>query len=124
MAKPMLVTLPFVLLLFDVWPLRRVQTLAAPVKSKRKSGSAKAAEIQPQPWRRLIVEKIPLLVLAAGASAMTLHAHERIVQSVERFPLGGRIANAAVACARYLGKMVWPQDLAVFYPYREISLAS
>ncbi len=55
---------------------------------------------------------------------MTLRAQQGIVQSVERFPLPGRIANAAVSIARYLGKMVWPQDLAVFYPYRELSLAS
>ncbi|HEX2466382.1 MAG TPA: tetratricopeptide repeat protein [Thermoanaerobaculia bacterium] len=140
MAKPMLVTLPFVLLLFDVWPLGRVQTEALPVKSKRKTSSAKAATASPQPWRsmpgrtggaghaspwrRLIVEKTPLLVLAAGASVMTLRAQQGIVQSVERFPLPARIANAAISCARYLGKMFWPQDLAVFYPYRELSLAS
>ncbi len=124
MSKQMLVTLPFVLLLFDVWPLGRAQPEPAPPpKPKRKSDSAPAAMAR-RPWRSLIVEKIPLLVLAAGASLMTLRAQQWIVQSVESFPLPGRIANAVVSCARYLGKMVWPQDLAVFYPYRELSLVS
>jgi Flp pilus assembly protein TadD len=72
----------------------------------------------------LLAEKAPLLVLAAAASAMTLRAQQGIVQSVDTFPLESRLANAVLSCARYLGKMVWPVDLAVFYPYRERSFAS
>jgi Flp pilus assembly protein TadD len=121
MAKPMLVTLPFVLLLWDVWPLGRWRREAQPKRAPR--SKSVVAPASPS-WRRLVVEKVPLLVLAAGASLMTLRAQQGIVQSVEHFPLAGRIANAALSCVRYLGKMLWPVDLAVFYPYRERSLVS
>ena len=95
MAKPMLVTLPFVLLLLDVWPLGRGMSA------------------------RLVLEKVPLLVLAAGAGVMELIAAGRsgAVGHLDRFPVAARLANAAVSYARYLGKTVWPTDLAVFYPY-------
>ena len=95
MAKPMLVTLPLVLLLLDRWPLRRGMSL------------------------RLVVEKLPLLALAAAASVMGIVAGQRAdaVGSLARFPLEARLANALVSYARYLGKTLWPSRLAVFYPY-------
>ncbi len=97
-AKPMLVTLPFVLLLLDVWPLGR-------------SGRGKA-------WG-LVREKIPLLVLAAAASSVTFLA-QRAGQSVapeDLYPFGVRISNAIVSYAVYLKKTLWPSDLAVYYPH-------
>ena len=95
MAKPMLVTLPLVLLLLDRWPLRRGTSL------------------------RLVVEKIPLLGLAASAAVAHMLTAQRAgaIGHLARFPLEARLANALVSYARYLGKTLWPSGLAVFYPY-------
>ncbi len=104
LSKPMLVSLPLVLLVMDFWPLERLTT-----------GKALA---------QLLREKIPLLVLAAGSCWITLHAQSTggAVQAFVSFPFATRIANAAVSCAGYLGKMVWPVGLAVPYPYDTASL--
>jgi Flp pilus assembly protein TadD len=71
-----------------------------------------------------LAEKAPLLALAALASVLTLRAQQGVVQTVESFPLESRLANAVISCVRYLGKLAWPVDLAVFYPYRERSFGS
>jgi tetratricopeptide (TPR) repeat protein len=106
MAKPMLVTVPCVLLLLDAWPLGRTRLVAGvrsrPVRS----------------LRRLVAEKVPLFVLAAVSSAVTFAAQRAAgAVTVERYPLGLRLANAVIAAATYLLKTFWPLDLAVFYPY-------
>ncbi len=100
-AKPMLVTLPFVLLLLDYWPLRRLT------------------------WKR-VWEKIPLFALAAASSVVTLVVQRAggATRSVEGFPLPERLFNAVVAYATYLWKTVWPRDLAVFYPHPGATLAA
>lgn len=100
MSKPMLVTLPCVLLLLDFWPLRR-----APV------GAGAAA------WGRLVVEKLPFLALSAVVSAITLVAQKNIGTLSTELPIGARLANAAVAVVRYLGTFFLPFDLAVLYPH-------
>jgi Flp pilus assembly protein TadD len=92
MAKPMLVTLPFVLLLLDFWPLRRA---LAP---------------------SLLVEKVPLLLLTAASSIVTLIAQRR-GGSVTEYPFLERVTNAIVSCAAYLGQTVWPSGLSFFYPH-------
>ncbi len=99
LSKPMLVSLPLVLLLLDLWPLDRL-----PIGRKRST---------------LLWEKAPLLLLAALSSAITLYAQARggAVAALEPFPLGTRVANAVVAYAGYLGKMLWPRHLALPYPY-------
>ena len=98
MAKPMLVTLPFVLLLLDWWPLER--------------------------WRpvrlgRLIIEKIPLLALTLASCIVTYIMQQRggSVEASGMIPLSARLGNAAVSYMRYLGKTFWPTDLAVLYPH-------
>ena len=98
MSKPAVVTLPFVLLLLDYWPLQRFHCSAL---------------------KRLLLEKVPFFILAAALSAITLLAHQRLgsLASLAQMPLTGRSANALVSYARYLQKVFWPQDLAVFYPY-------
>jgi tetratricopeptide (TPR) repeat protein len=98
MSKAMLVTLPCVLLLLDYWPLERF-------KSNR--------------VRRLLVEKIPFFGLAAVASVVTFMAqkHGGAVASIDNLPLDARIENALISYCRYLGKLFWPADLAVFYPH-------
>ena len=100
MAKPMLVTLPFVLLLLDYWPLGRLR-LAAPFC-----------------WR-LIIEKLPFFVLALGGSIVTFltASSEGAVKTLSRYSLGERLANVPVSYERYLGKLFWPENLAAFYPF-------
>jgi protein O-mannosyl-transferase len=98
LAKPMIVTLPFVLLLLDFWPLGRANRCA------------------------VLWEKAPFLLLAAGSAAVTFLAQRqgRAVRSLAVMPFGLRIENAVVAYARYIVKMFWPANLAVFYPYRSV----
>jgi tetratricopeptide (TPR) repeat protein len=107
MAKPMLVTLPIVLLALDYWPLRRMQA-GDGVDSRR----CRMAQ-------RLLAEKIPLFVLAAMSCVVTFLVQQSggAVASLVHYPFGGRIANALVVYIAYLWKMVWPVHLAVFYPY-------
>ncbi len=107
MAKPMLVTLPFVLLLLDYWPLGRLE-----LGRKRGKGPSLGS---------LVIEKAPLFVLSAASSAVTWIAQNQrgSLGSLDRFPLPGRLANALVSAATYLWKTIWPRGLAVFYPYPE-----
>lgn len=104
MAKPMLVTLPFVLLLLDWWPLGRLDPA--------RTGA----------WRRLgrlVLEKAPLFVLAAASALVTLLVQQAggAVQSAGRFSFSARLSNALHAYTGYLAKTLWPADLAVYYPY-------
>jgi protein O-mannosyl-transferase len=94
MAKPMMVTLPFVLLLLDYWPLARLG----------------------QRGRKAIWEKLPLLGLAGAAAAITYFAQKH-AGTVNPLPLGARLANAIHSCTLYILKTFWPARLAVFYPY-------
>jgi tetratricopeptide (TPR) repeat protein len=96
MCKPMLVTLPVVLLLLDYWPLQRVE---------------------PRKLSGLVVEKLPLLALSAASCVVTLLAQDRALQSTGSCSMPMRFANALVTCLVYPGQMVWPAGLAVFYPY-------
>jgi tetratricopeptide (TPR) repeat protein len=109
MSKSMLVTVPFVLLLLDYWPLNRF--------TKRSS-------------RQLILEKVPLLALSAAAGVATLLVQRSSLAVVEQLPLVSRIGNGLVSCVIYVKQMIWPVGLAVFYPHPgdqlpvwEISLA-
>jgi tetratricopeptide (TPR) repeat protein len=104
MAKPMLVTLPFVLLLLDFWPLGRV------------GASPSGATIG-----RLLWEKLPLLALAALSSIVAFVVHRRggAVISLGVTPLILRVENALISYVAYIGKMLWPARLAVLYPYAQ-----
>jgi protein O-mannosyl-transferase len=98
MSKPMVVTLPIVLLLMDYWPLERTDGR----------------------WRtlgRLFVEKVPLLLVAASSCIVTLLAQSRAVRSLETIDLATRLTNAAASYGWYLWKTVWPIGLSVYYPY-------
>lgn len=102
MAKPMVVTLPLVLLLVDVWPLRR----AVP-------GALSWSTVRP-----LVVEKIPLLFLSAASSVVTYVAQSsKATVSAESLPLMPRLANALLSYAIYLRNTAWPTSLGVFYPH-------
>jgi tetratricopeptide (TPR) repeat protein len=98
LAKPMLVTLPLVLLLLDYWPLRRWQADAGKMPTL------------------LFLEKIPLLLLSLADSALTVHTQVDAIQSLEAVSWMSRLANALVAYVSYLGCLVWPQGLAILYP--------
>ena len=151
MAKPMLVTLPFVLLLLDYWPLRRLQgagsgkrgagsenentSLAAEplFANKRKGKSSRKHSVQAivqdakpadrkYQWtlvRPLLIEKVPFFALAALSSIATFVFQQKAgaIASFEGIAPGVRIANAFVSYIIYIRKMIWPDDLAVFYPH-------
>jgi protein O-mannosyl-transferase len=108
MCKPVLVTLPFVLLLLDYWPLKRFEL------SKLSTINSQLSAI-----RRLLLEKLPFLALAFTSSAITIVGHRSlgVLASAARLPWGLRIENAVVSYVRYLGKTICPSGLAVFYPY-------
>ena len=107
MSKPMLVTLPIVLLLLDFWPLRRAQLEAGQLKR----------------WLLLVREKIPLFALSAASSIVTLIVQSRggAVTDFEATPLANRAANALVSCVAYIFQMLWPADLTAYYPYKPLS---
>jgi len=106
MSKPMLVTLPFVLLLLDYWPLGR---LAAPEPGYPGPGR----------WLAMAWEKAPFFALAAVDALVTLgiQAGAGAVGTAEHFPLAARAQNAVVSYARYMGKLLWPADLCALYPH-------
>jgi tetratricopeptide (TPR) repeat protein len=110
LAKPMLVTLPLVLLLLDYWPLDRIRW-------GRSTAEGRASSFAPSSIGFLIVEKLPLLAISAAASVATLRAQDYGAVSTEALTLLERLANAVVAYARYLGKIVWPLDLTLHYPH-------
>jgi tetratricopeptide (TPR) repeat protein len=156
MSKPMLVSLPFVLLLLDYWPLGRMQgagsreleagsTEREPLPANKKKGKSakklvpvsspeqipRAAELERKSadhrfqWesvRLLFMEKIPLFALAALSCIVTYAVQQKggAVTSLEVVPVGVRIANALVSYVIYMEKTIWPNNLAVYYPYRGV----
>lgn len=111
MAKPMLATLPFALLLLDFWPLARFSATDIRMEIPR--------ALAPARLRDLVREKIPLFALSA-ASVITTYATSSgvgSVRSLEEIPMGVRASNALVSYATYLVKTVWPSSLSIFYPY-------
>lgn len=115
MSKPMAVTLPFVLLLLDYWPLKRFDcSVTAFDRLYGAPASGRGASA-----RRLIVEKIPLIGLSAASCALTLTAQAGggAVIALEQIPLEARLANALVSYVDYLGKALWPAGLVMFYPH-------
>jgi cytochrome c-type biogenesis protein CcmH/NrfG len=127
LAKPMLVTLPCVLLLLDFWPLQRISgsqlrdlgqgTDRASTFGRGSHGSTRAADSHS--FARLFIEKVPLFAMSAASSVMTYVVQSRVgaVASAERLPLESRIGNAVVSYARYIGKSIWPDDLVMQYPH-------
>jgi protein O-mannosyl-transferase len=123
LSKPMLVTLPFVLLLLDYWPLRRISLIfPEQIKIKKKDIRAKLNfQYQGVPIQRLILEKVPLLIfslISMGISSLSLSRAGVIVAAGE-VPIGLRFENAIVSYMKYMWKMIWPSNLTVFYPYPE-----
>ncbi|HEV2391765.1 MAG TPA: tetratricopeptide repeat protein [Verrucomicrobiae bacterium] len=117
MSKPMLVTLPFVLLLLDYWPFQR--GAVRQTQSERPPGSKLSAQSQTWAWGRLVLEKLPFFFLSAISRVVTFLVQQKggAVAHVIQLPVSLRLENALVSYARYLGKTVWPADLAIFYPH-------
>lgn len=105
MAKPMLITLPFVLLLLDYWPLRRIESIKKEVPKKQ--------------IMYLVLEKIPLMTLVFFSIYLSFMRIGKSFVPVESIPLTLRMKNALVSYIAYIWKMIWPFDLSVYYPYPE-----
>jgi tetratricopeptide (TPR) repeat protein len=126
LAKPMLVTLPCVLLLLDYWPLNRTNEHAAQAsdrlgESRRLDPSYESASLS---WKagHLILEKLPLFALALAACIITVVAqrHGDAVRTLDEFPLSARLGNALISYERYIRMVFWPFDLGAFYPHQGV----
>jgi tetratricopeptide (TPR) repeat protein len=140
MAKPQVITFPFVLLLWDYWPLERVAFRSSPFAIRQSSSdeisgekrtaksqqrlsgeerTANGAQQLANSPRQLLIEKLPLFALAAASAAITMKAQRasRAVLSLDVSPLPMRLSNALVSYVKYLRKAFWPTNLAPMYPY-------
>ncbi len=119
MTKPVVVTLPLVLLLLDYWPLERVkwELSIKPLTPNAQAPQKISATL-------LVIEKIPLLLLSAMLSVITFISQQNgeVVTAMEKLPLQIRIANMFVSYTKYVGKTIWPSGLAVIYPYFRLNL--
>jgi tetratricopeptide (TPR) repeat protein len=115
MAKPQIITFPFVLLLWDYWPLRRMAGSRQP---------AAGSTFPQQSFRALVVEKLPLFAIAAASAAITMKAQRSsgAVLSLAATPLPMRLSNAIVSYVKYIGKALWPINLVPMYPHPGNSL--
>jgi len=134
MAKPQIITFPFVLLLWDYWPLERFAFRRSPAlrfslfaprqKDAGRSGEKRIAKSEQRSsgdkrflW--LVLEKVPLFVLSLGSAVMTMRAQGQ-AGAMRYYPLSVRLSNAIVSYAHYIGNALWPTRLAVFYPHPEL----
>ena len=108
MAKPMVITLPFVLLLLDYWPLQRTPA---------GGGTADSDGTTRMEWSKLVMEKIPLLLLSSASAMITIKAQQKALHTFAESPFLLRVENAVVSYALYLWKMLWPTRLAALYPF-------
>jgi len=124
MAKPMLVTLPFVLLLLDYWPLGRIWLGQSGIEHPVANQANIAAKKPRTQVFRLLLGKTPLFALAAVSSVVTFVVQKSggAVKALEAYPFNIRITNAMVSYFRYISKAIWPQKLAILYPHPGQSL--
>ena len=128
-AKPMVITLPFVLLLIDFWPLQRIRGWDQPPSPAPKGckdrkalsqdpASGQAFPVPQVQFSRLVLEKLPLLALSVGSAVITIVAQRaEAIRSFDFYPFGGRLENAIYSYAAYVWKTFWPNPLAFLYPY-------
>jgi protein O-mannosyl-transferase len=112
MAKPQIITLPCVLLLWDYWPLRRMF-------ARGESREGKSQKIVPRSFSYLVIEKLPLFVLAAISSAITVWSQKigSAVRTLGEYSLSARLENAVVCYVKYIANTLWPVRLAPMYPH-------
>jgi len=113
MSKPTVITLPVLLLFLDYWPLKRV---AADIPGRDNKSAAGRRNLLFLLRSRILLEKIPLLFLSAISAVVTLVVQRQTVEYSQAAPLTVRLVNAATVYVTYLGQMVWPSKLSVFYP--------
>jgi protein O-mannosyl-transferase len=111
-SKPMVITLPFVLLLIDYWPLGRIEGWSSP---------SAALPVPQQRFSRLLLEKVPLLALSAASAVITIIAQNSggSIRSLSDFSFATRLENAICSYALYIAKAFWPTRLTVYYPFPE-----
>jgi protein O-mannosyl-transferase len=148
LSKPMLVTLPFVLLLLDYWPLERLNLAKsnarvaaatpqpasrakkrqkAQQQAKKNTAQTKSTVESRALWqeiRPLLQEKISLFAVSTLFCFVTIYAQHRVVRPMALYPMDCRIANALISYVSYIGKMLWPAKLSIFYPYSLATLFS
>jgi len=134
MAKPQIITFPFILLLWDYWPLQRLAIRHSPAalrqnrfagisgeqrRTRSEEGASGEKRIATGDWRWLLLEKIPLFAMCAASAVVTVIAqkHGGAVVSLETYPFSIRLTNAIVAYVRYIGKCFWPTNLIPIYPH-------
>ncbi|MCJ7693528.1 MAG: hypothetical protein MUO22_08950, partial [Sedimentisphaerales bacterium] len=119
MAKPMLVTLPFVLLLLDYWPLGRFRRIRGNSDPTQRDLQAENMKFSQYPALRLVAEKVPLFGLALISSIITYTVQQTAgaMNLLENYSVKLRIANAFLAYLRYIGKIFYPRSLAALYPH-------
>lgn len=119
LSKPMLVTLPFVLLLMDYWLLKRIN-----INTQNEANKKVLLKEAKEKLKFLIVEKVPLFILTAFSVFFTYYASLYVndIQSFESLPVIKRISNAVFSYALYVKKLFWPNDLSVFYPFSDIAI--
>jgi len=118
MAKPQIVTFPFVLLLWDYWPLQRM------FPAQREEAPGTPERPSPRPFSWLVLEKLPLMALSAASAVITIKVQKAggAVRTVMENPVSVRLENAVVSYARYVKKAFWPSHLALLYPHPGDSL--
>ena len=126
MAKPQIITFPFVLLLWDYWPLGRLALRPSPSALRQNSSGETSGEKRTanSEWRWLLLEKLPLFAIAAASAVMTMKAQRAsgAVLSFDSTPLSVRLSNGLVSYVKYLMNAFWPTGLAPMYPHPGDSL--
>ncbi|HZV33592.1 MAG TPA: tetratricopeptide repeat protein, partial [Verrucomicrobiae bacterium] len=114
LSKPMVVTLPFVLLLLDYWPMRRISDCGLEIADSRQG---KKGALDPSSIRKLIVEKVPFFLFAVASSVVTFLVQRKGGAVSSSLTLPARLENALISYVRYIGKTFWPENLSVLYPH-------
>ena len=134
LAKPQVITFPFLLMLFDYWPLGRTRGLVPPAGPdlEHSTASSRSAALSPaargisrgsaadfpqSTWRFLVWEKVPLLLLSVGSAVLTMNAQREAIKDLAHYGLVLRTENAFIAYVRYIGKAFWPTRLVQLYPH-------
>jgi protein O-mannosyl-transferase len=130
LSKPQVITLPFVLLLWDYWPLGRLAIRYTPFAIRHRasgagSGEEPIAKSEQRPLGRLLLEKLPFFGLSAASALLTLEAQwmNRTMGALNSYSLASRLGNAIVSYVRYLQNFAWPTHLSFFYPHLQAPLS-
>jgi len=123
MSKPTVITLPFVLLLLDYWPLGRFENEQCIKNTEEPSRELPNSFFQRRAFYPLILEKVPFFALSVLSGIVTFFSQQsgETVVGMQHLPIISRIGNAVISYGKYMGKMIWPSRLAVFYPHSYVS---